>query len=226
MLVLGIDTSGQSGGTALVRADAKQATIVAAESLAGRTYSAQLIPAITALLKSAGLKKSEIEAIAVATGPGSFTGLRVGIAAAKGLAEILQRPLAAVSMLEAVASAAPSGGSGEIVALLDAGRGEAYLGHYRAESRGVRCVDEMIVKREALQDQIVSLVPGTRIIVTPDQVIADAVVHLGATVIPRPSPADIARLGYSKISAGEAADIGTLDANYIRRSDAELFSVK
>jgi hypothetical protein len=45
-------------------------------------------------------------------------------------------------------------------------------------------------------------------------------------VIPRPSPADIARLGYSKISAGEAADIGTLDANYIRRSDAELFSVK
>ncbi len=95
-------------------------------SLEGGNFSAQLVPQISDLLNKHGLSKSDIDGFAVAAGPGSFTGLRVGLAAIKALAEILRKPIAAISLLEAVARSA--GREGRLLAALDAGRGELYCG--------------------------------------------------------------------------------------------------
>ena len=97
--------------------------------LAGGMFSAQLVPQIATLLQTHGLKKADIGAFIVVSGPGSFTGLRVGLAAIKALAEILQKPIVPVSLLEAIASA--SDAQGKVVAVLDAGRNEVYFGEYR-----------------------------------------------------------------------------------------------
>src|SRR5208283_5274632 len=118
------------GSLALARATPGQSEIDVLEvvPLAGGAFSAQLIPQIAALLEKHGNSKSDLGAFAVATGPGSFTGLRVGLAAIKALAEALQRPIVAISLLEAVACS--SAARGRVLAALDAGRGDVYAGDY------------------------------------------------------------------------------------------------
>src|SRR2546423_8143425 len=101
MLILAIDTSGKSGSVALARGDAQKFELIATSPVEGGTFSAQLIPQIARLLSENNLKKSDIDAFAAATGPGSFTGLRIGLTAVKGLAEILHKPIAAAFVLEA-----------------------------------------------------------------------------------------------------------------------------
>src|SRR5262245_51760682 len=103
MLVLAIDTAGKQGGAALFRESPR---ILEATQLRGGTFSASLIPEIRALLARHGLKAGDIGGIAVVHGPGSFTGIRVGLAAAKALGESLRIPIATVSSLELLASAA------------------------------------------------------------------------------------------------------------------------
>src|SRR5271166_4122897 len=128
MLLLVIDTSGKHGSVALVRAGESSGKndveVVETVPLSGGTFSAQLVPQIAALLETHGFRKTDIGAFIVASGPGSFTGLRVGLAAIKALAEILQKPIAAVSLLEVVALASRKDGC--VVAVLDAGRGDIY----------------------------------------------------------------------------------------------------
>src|SRR6266536_3609697 len=126
MLILAADTSGKNGSLALVRFEAESAHTLEVIPLEGGTFSAQLIPQISALMLKHNLSKDNIEAFAVVSGPGSFTGLRVGLAAVKALAEILQKPIASVSLLEAISRAAGIGG--QAIAVLDAGRGEIYVG--------------------------------------------------------------------------------------------------
>src|SRR5436189_934174 len=110
MLILAVDTSGKQGSIALAHGLSNgKCDVIEVVPLAGGTFSAQLVPQVAALLSKHGFKKQDIDAFAVASGPGSFTGLRVGLAAIKALAEILQKPIAAVSLLEAVARA-PEGG--------------------------------------------------------------------------------------------------------------------
>lgn len=103
MLILSADTSGKHGSIALVRCDEKKLETLELVPLEGGTFSAQLVPEIAELLSRHKLSKTNIDAFAVASGPGSFTGLRVGLAAIKALAEILQKPIAAVSLLEVIA---------------------------------------------------------------------------------------------------------------------------
>ncbi len=104
MLLLAIETSGKNGSIALGRGEANgSCTIVATAELHGGTFSAQLIPEIAELLPKNGLTKHDVELFVVGSGPGSFTGLRVGLAAVKGLADALEKPIVAVSLLEALA---------------------------------------------------------------------------------------------------------------------------
>src|SRR5215475_6394136 len=128
MLFLVTDTSGKQGSVGLVRAGADGIQLIEAVPLAGGTFSAQLVPQIQSLLGKHKLSKHDVDAFVVISGPGSFTGLRVGLAAIKGLAEILQKPIVPVSLLEVVAVAA--GVEGDVLALLDAGRRELYAGEY------------------------------------------------------------------------------------------------
>jgi tRNA threonylcarbamoyladenosine biosynthesis protein TsaB len=208
---------------ALCRGDAARFGVLGLTSLEGGTYSARLIPAISDLLHSAGLTKSQIDGLVVVDGPGSFTGLRVGLSTVKALCEILRKPLATVSMLEALAIT--FGNEGETVtAVLDGGRGEVYVGEYRVGSECASRVQQSIEKLDAFVKRTQSI--QSRIVTTfPKLAGALAASSAAATVIDALAADAIAQIGLRKLLAGETADPLTLDANYIRRSDAELFSL-
>ena len=113
--------------------------------LEGGTFSAQLVPQIAALLAKHGFSKTDIGGFAVVSGPGSFTGVRVGLAAIKALAEVLEKPIAAVSLLEAIAVSGDS--PGKVTAVLDAGRGEVYVGEYEVRGGEARLLRERLLTR-------------------------------------------------------------------------------
>lgn len=218
MLVLGLDTSWKHGNIALVR----DGEVLGSAQLEGGTFSAQLVPQIVRLLSEAELKKSDVDGFSVVSGPGSFTGLRVGLAAVKGLAEVLQKPIAATTVMEAMVL--ESGKQGKLAAALDAGRGEIYLGEYevRADEKSqARCLRELVVARA---DAPIALKESRTVSCEP--LIADLLLGSGLEVLqrPRPDSTAIARIGAHKIARGAVITPSELDANYIRRSDAELFS--
>ncbi len=220
MLIVGIDTSGKNGGLALVSGDADTCEVIEETPIAGGTFSAQLVPQLAALLNQHGFRKEDLNGIACASGPGSFTGLRVGLAAVKALAEILDIPIAAISVLEALAIVS---GEHDVVAALDAGRGEFYVGTYGVERGRATLIDrEALVTADELHAR-----PGAAL-VTPDGKLAEALGSRGVQVrvLDRPGAAAIARIGLGRIAAGQTVSPEQLDANYIRRSDAEIFAKK
>src|SRR5260370_3108251 len=252
-LLLATDSSGKNGSLALARVTPGQSgvEIVEVVPLAGGAFSAQLVPQIAALLEKHGHNKNHLGAFAVASGPGSFTGLRVGLAAIKALAEALQKPIAAVSLLEAVACSgagqphprnhqrhqaghhfaqAPDHAHSRVLAALDAGRGDVYIGDYEL-GRQVRRPAERLLSREEFLVEASRPEAGFpeskgRSVVTPDAVLAETVRTAGIQVelIEYPNSAVIARLGWERIQHGETGRPEELEANYIRHSDAEIFS--
>ena len=224
MLLLSIDTSGRQGSIALARAEEGHlpgdVEIIEIMPLVGGTFSAQLIPQISTLISSNGYDKDAIGGFAVVSGPGSFTGLRVGLAAVKALAEILIKPIAAVSMLEVCA--VTSGIRGKVVAALDAGRDDVYIGEYEISSTvpaEARLTDPERVMSRA---EFLNRAEGWYV-VTPDLAIAQAAQAVGAqmSAIAPTSAADVARIGWAKIRSGETVPPERLEANYIRHTDAE-----
>ncbi|MGH9868408.1 MAG: tRNA (adenosine(37)-N6)-threonylcarbamoyltransferase complex dimerization subunit type 1 TsaB [Candidatus Polarisedimenticolia bacterium] len=142
MIALGLDTSSMSGSVALVSADGSLRAQLAVS--AGLTHSERLLPGVRSLLDAAAVQLERIDLFSVAAGPGSFTGLRIGMAAAKGLALACGRPLTGFSTLEAIALAcAPWAGGAPprpVCVLMDAGRGEVYRGLYRASQGGMQAL--------------------------------------------------------------------------------------
>jgi tRNA threonylcarbamoyladenosine biosynthesis protein TsaB len=221
MLVLFADTSGKQGSIALARAGealAGAVEIVEQSSLAGGMFSAQMIPQVAAMLEKHRLTRHEIGAFVAVTGPGSFTGLRVGLAAIKGLAEVLGKPIAAVSLLEVLALT--SGLQGKLKAVLDAGRGEFYLGDYEIAGDSAVMLSETLVS----QKEIPVWQPGLPF-VTSDRKIAEllAAGGLAASVCGPINATDIVAVGWKKICAGQTVTPDQLDASYIWRADAEMF---
>lgn len=234
MLVLAIDTSGKDGSIGLLR----NGELIELVPLAGRTYSAQLMPQISALLARHKLDKRAIDAYAAATGPGSFTGLRVGLSTVKALAEITHKPIAAVSLLEALAWVGAGGMARlsepgtvkrsfetQVIAALDARRGEVFVGEYVVGENAVPgLVREVLmpVQEFAAEAQLAPRLP----VITPDESVASMLRARGqeVQVVSRPQSDVIARIGALKIAAGQIVLPEALDANYIRRSDAEIFS--
>src|SRR6478672_1697461 len=221
MLILAIDTSGQSGGITLAEADAGSFRVIESAAIAGGTFSAQLIPTLAELLKKHGYGVKDLGGFAAASGPGSFTGLRVGLSAIKGLAETLHKPIATVSVLEALASLADH--EGKIAATVDAGRKEVFLGLYE-QSNGA-----LIKQREELlsqQDFLATLsTERPAVIITSDVALAELISssHSAVVVVTPPGSEVMARIGAGKLLAGETVSVEALDANYLRRSDAEIF---
>jgi tRNA threonylcarbamoyladenosine biosynthesis protein TsaB len=222
MLLLSIDTSGKQGSVGLARAGersvgADDVEMIETVPLAGGTFSAQLVPQLAALLSSHGFTKNDIGALVVGSGPGSFTGLRIGLAAVKALAEVLGKPIAAVSLLEVCAFA--SGVQGKIMAALDAGRGDVYVGEYEIPAKAGQSSREQILTKKDFFFQARGWT-----VVTPDAALAEAASAAGLAVLSLPpiSAADVARLGWRKIQSGKTVTPEQLEANYIRRTDAEM----
>ena len=217
MLILGVDTSGKDGSIALVKFEQGSARTLEVVPLLGGTFSAQLVPQISELLSRHGLNKRDIDGFAVVSGPGSFTGLRVGLAVIKALAEVLQKPIAAVSLLEAVVRASEV--QGDVVATLDAGRSEVYAANIQISgSQTTISHQQLLTLTEFVSAN------RSRQIVTSDAKIADFVREKSLRVmkIDHPRANVVARLGFEKIQGGEVISPEALDANYIRRSDAEV----
>jgi tRNA threonylcarbamoyladenosine biosynthesis protein TsaB len=221
MLILAIETSGQSGGITLAEAVAGSFRVIESAAIAGGTFSAQLIPTLAALLKKHGYGVKDLDGFAAASGPGSFTGLRVGLSAIKGLAETLHKPIATVSVLEALASLADR--EGKIAAAMDAGRKEVFLGLYE------KSAGELSRQREELltqQDFLATLATERpAVIIASDATLAElaAASYSAEVVVTSPGSEVIARIGLRKLLAGETVSVEALDANYLRRSDAEIF---
>jgi tRNA threonylcarbamoyladenosine biosynthesis protein TsaB len=213
-MVLGIDTCGPMGSVALGRLEAGVLEVVGQIELEGRGYSATLVAAVGDLLRPAGVGLSELAAIVVVSGPGSFTGVRVGLSAVKGLAELAQIPVVAVSRLEVLAWKAGVGSSA-----LDAHRHEVFL---RLGGAGVAARERL-----AGADELAAIhAAGARIAVCDEAAglllkCAWPDAELVRTLAP--TAADALELCAGRVAAGEFADLELLDGHYLRRSDAEIF---
>ncbi|MGE5323777.1 MAG: tRNA (adenosine(37)-N6)-threonylcarbamoyltransferase complex dimerization subunit type 1 TsaB, partial [Actinomycetota bacterium] len=162
-----------------------------------------------------------IGGFAVTSGPGSFTGLRVGLSAVKGLAEVLQKPIVTVSLLEALATL--SAEDGRVIAALDAGRSEVFFGLYEVSNGKAERVSEQLLSASEFVEQ--ARKPGVGPVLTSDAAVAETLSAVAAKVnlVQRPDSGVIARIGSAKLLAGDVTSVESLDANYLRRSDAEIF---
>ncbi len=212
-LLLAIDTCGPSGSVALGRHGAAGTEVLDQTELAGRSYSATLVAAVANLLSRAGVPLRALYAIVAVSGPGSFTGVRVGLAAIKGLAEVSRIPVVAVSRLEVLA-----GKAGTAAAALDAHRHEIFL----------RLGDPGSQARELLVsvDDLAAIEPAPPRIAVCDeaaQVLSGAWPSADLVQVAPPTAADALQLCAPRAMRGQFADLALLDGHYLRRSDAEIF---
>ena len=201
-----MNTCGAEGVVAL----ADGSDIVAEVWLPGRGAQEHLLPAIRGLTAERAWRISDLGAIAVVTGPGSFTGVRVGLSAAKGLCEAGSVGLIGMSRLALVADSSSPEEDINSVGLLDAGRGEYYCGVYR----NAVCLAEELLKADGARAEI-----DRGRAVTCEERVAES---LGVPLVAEPGPAAMLRMALRRIAAGEWSDVASVDANYLRRTDAEL----
>jgi tRNA threonylcarbamoyladenosine biosynthesis protein TsaB len=204
--ILAIDATAHFGSLAI----AEDTTVIEEVLLhAPEGFGAVLFPQIEKLLERHDWRLASIDCFAAAAGPGSFTGVRIGLTAVKGLAEAFGKPAAAVSNLLALAAC----GSAPLrAAVIDARRGEVYGAVYDAELREVS--PEVVMKFPAW---LATLPPGDIEFLSNDFAPFRAVLP-GAAVVERRALAGAIAL----LAPSRAADPAAVDANYVRRSDAEL----
>ncbi len=203
MKMLLLNTCGAEGVVAL----ADGALVVAEESLPGRGSSEHLMPAVRRLFEGVGWGVGELGAVGVVDGPGSFTGVRVGLSAAKGLCEAVGVGMIAMSRLGLIVAEVGGrrgGGAGW-------GRGEYYCGVYR---EGVRVVEELMAA-DAVRRRLANGVG-----VTCEERVALSLQEL--RVVAEPGAAAMLRMARRRVAAEEWSDVAASDANYLRRTDAEL----
>lgn len=205
-MLLGIDTCGSIGTIALARREGDQMIVLGTAELANKTYAALLVPRLRALLETHRVSLQEMEAIVIVNGPGSFTGVRVGVSAVKGMAEATSIPVIAVSRLKVLAQKAQ-----KPYAALDAGRGEFYFGDYAGgRHEALMSVDEL---RAAASVSELAICEEKAATVFPE-----------AQMVNQPTATDALAVALSRLLAKDFDDLASLDGNYLRRSDAELFA--
>lgn len=222
MRVLAIETATLTGGAALVDGERVLGESTLSVAL---THSERLMPAVDRLLQDCGWAPADLEGLAVSVGPGSFTGLRVGLSTVKGLALALGIPIAPVPTLDALAWTLPFAAV-PVCPLLDARKGEVYLSLYHWADQGmVRDWDYLALPPEAavarLSTPVVVLGDG----VGPCQPFL-ALLGPGARIAPParrlPSPAVVGQLGHAMLLAGAGVSAEDLVPLYLRPSEAEL----
>jgi tRNA threonylcarbamoyladenosine biosynthesis protein TsaB len=214
-MILSIDTTSDSGSIALVE-NANVIEEVQLDSPDG--FAHILFGEIERLLDRHTLALDQLEGFASAAGPGSFTGVRVGLTAAKGLAEATRKRVVAVSNLQALASF----GTHELrAAVIDARRGEVYAGVYDSALNPVR--DELVIHYDAW----LATLPRGDVEIDLEFITAGfpitGVGHTPVTQAPRVLAGAIGKIAAARFAKGLAQNPSEIDANYVRRSDAEVF---
>src|SRR5262245_42119508 len=222
MRVLALETSTLAGGVALCEKDRVVGSTLLDVAL---THSERLMSMVDRLLQDCRWTLAEVEGLAVSIGPGSFTGLRVGAATAKGLALALGLPVAAVPTLDALAANLPFADP-PVCPLLDARKGEVYAGLYRWTGDAMERISDYM----ALPPKEVAAWLPTRVIVLGDGVPAcrPYLERLGdgVCVAPAaqsvPSAAVVALIGHAMLTSGAGVSGDALEPLYLRPSEAEL----
>lgn len=228
MLFLAVDTCDSRGSIAVVRDDHVLAVQVHETQ---EDYSSWLLPAVRRLLEGLHISFPELSAYAVASGPGSFTGVRVGLTTVKAWGEVYRQPIAAVSRLEALATYSFIR-SPFVAVFTDAQRSQLFGALYRRQENGLQRVDqEAVIPPEKFIEWVISVVGVQRvewispdpkcIASTPQWPTRMALAETIQVIAPVLAPA-VGRIGYRMAQENHLTDSLSLDANYVRRSDAEL----
>lgn len=213
-LLLAIDTCGSNGSIALGQLVRGELHILGETFLGGQRPSETLVGDTCGMLRMAGVPLPQISAIVVVNGPGGFTGVRVGLAAVKGLAEAARTPVVAFSRLEVLAAKA-----GVESAALNAHRHEVFL-RVGGGDGPARELLAGAAELAALDS------PPNRIAVCDDaavELLQKAWPDAELVRVSAPTATDALRLCAARAVAGEFVDLALLDGNYLRRSDAEIF---
>jgi tRNA threonylcarbamoyladenosine biosynthesis protein TsaB len=230
MHLLAVDTSLEQGSLALEQGG----KICELVELSSGWKSTTLHAEIEGLLRRHGLKTANVDAYAVATGPGAFTSVRVGLAAVKGLAEAHSKPVVAVSTLQLAAAAGserlPREFGGHLAAVLDARRGQVFAALYENSGEQLRLVlGERVGSLRSFLEEIRSTKgPDVRFCVVKAEMFGDEIIAAGwarsAIVAVQPGlAATLAQLAAKRLRNNGGVAAAQVDANYVRPSDAELF---
>lgn len=222
MKLLAVESATLSGGAAILDGDRLLGEITLNIAL---THSERLLAAVDRLLADCGLAPADLEGLAVSVGPGSFTGLRVGLATVKGLAMALDLPIAPVPTLDALAARLPFADA-PVCPILDARKNEVYLSLYRW--RG----DRMCREREylALPPELAAAGLTAPVILLGDGIEAcrpwldgqgDGI-RIAPAAQRLPAAATVAELGHAVLAAGDGVGAEALVPLYLRPSEAEL----
>lgn len=225
MLVLGIDTSSLVAGVGLCEDD----RLIAEFNLnLKKTHSEKLMPLVIDLLDRAGYKPSDIDVFAVSTGPGSFTGLRIGVATVKGFALVLKKDIAALNTLDVLAYNL-IGMDGYVCPILDARRGEVYTALYKMSDGDMERISdyralpliELTEELLKLEDAVTFL--GDGVLTGRDTIINGMGSCAGFTGVQNllQRGGSVALLGYERASKGDLTDVDKLIPFYLRESSAE-----
>lgn len=225
MTILAMDTATMVSSVAVATKDRVLAELTAETRF---THSETLVVNIEEVMRLADVKREELSAVAVSLGPGSFTGLRIGLAAAKAMAYALSIPLVGVPTLEILAAAFPSPGA-TVAPLIDAQKGNAYFALYRSKESGLVCEREVVV---ASPQEIAKVIAEER---DPVMLAGDFVRKMVAKGVELPENAKIAPITHImpraalvaaraivRLENGEGKSPMELEPIYVRRSEAEV----
>lgn len=219
-LVLGIETATVMGGVALVSSGGELLGEITLRN--HESHSERILPAADWLFKTLGVTLRDCAAVAVSQGPGSFTGLRAGIATAKGLAFSLGVPLFGIPTLEALAANAPPD-AGPVCAVLNARRGEVFRALFHHGPTGRRRLGpDSLVPLQSLADELPAdcLVVGELPVSFGQMLLPGRVVRFAPRHLGHPRAAVIAALGSVARGASLASELTTLMPHYLRPCDA------
>jgi len=223
MRLLAVDTSTQSCGVAVVDGEG-----LLSESLfaSRQTHSRHLLGMVEETLARTGLALLDLDGFAVTRGPGSFTGLRIGMSVVKGLAEVAGKPVAGISTLEALARGAVLAGK-PVLAMLDARKGEVYAALYKPDGKGG--VTELLPPEAVCPDVLLRRIDAEVLCIgTGARAYAASIGEvLGEQALCAPEydtirPGVVASLALEAFSRGEATEAAALSPLYLRKSDAEI----
>jgi tRNA threonylcarbamoyladenosine biosynthesis protein TsaB len=225
-----VDTANDWGSVAVAKDE--EAQWVEVHSGDG-DYSRWLLPAVNRVLRRSDLSLSELDGYAVCAGPGSFTGLRVGLTTVKAWAEVYPKPVAAVSRLEALTLSETKVEQDFVAAYIDARRSQVFAALYKRLAGKFELVGEEAVTALNLFVERVAVEARGQAVrwASPDAELVESLPQWRTLAgaghslerVPPPFAERLVRLAYQRFEQGKTTDAIALDANYVRRSDAEIF---